>query len=273
MGRRIWLLLSADLTLIASATLAAFLIRDNFDLSADKWTDVLTYVGLTTATALVVFTAAGAHRSVWLSTLTVVVVLASLAIGFLVNRLDGVARALPILQAILMIAAIVVARVGYRLYHARRSSSAANLHATVDDVTNVLVVGVNAVSDLYLRSVDDLADGQIRIVGVLAEDEAHLRGRRIGTHKVLGLLEDIEDEIRTLKVHGIEVDRIVVTVIEERLDENGRALLARQSADHGLEIDFFADRLGLKPRRAVEARQSADGRAGSRGLPFLQACD
>jgi lipopolysaccharide/colanic/teichoic acid biosynthesis glycosyltransferase len=278
MSRKIWLLLFADLALMAAATLSAFLIRDNFDLSAEKWPDVLSYIGISVACGAIVFTAAGAHRSVWrfsnlndylwLSSLTVVLVLAAVAVGFLVNRLDGVARALPILQVILVVAAMVVARVAYRLFHARRHATRA-IADHDDDVDTVLVVGVNPVSDLYLRSVEDLAKGRIRIGGVIAENEDHLLGRKVGTYPVLGQLRNLEDVLRQLKVHGIEIDRIVVTVDEDGLDETGRSLLARQEADHGVSIDFFADRLGLKPMRQPAVQSEAPTIAGPAGARAL----
>jgi lipopolysaccharide/colanic/teichoic acid biosynthesis glycosyltransferase len=274
MKRETTLLLLADLVLIGLATMAAFVFRDSFDLLGDKWLGWATYTALTVGVSLCVFLLAGINRSVyrfanlndylWLSSLTVIVVLATLAIGFLINRLDGVARTLPILQVILIIGALILARVAYRLFHARRTASKIP-HDELDEVENVLVVGVNPVADLFIRSVDDLANGRIRISGVLAPSEHNLRGRRIGTHPVLGLLGEVDAVRSQLKVHGVEISRIVVTVDEAELSELDLSRLTALEADQGIVIDFFANRLGLTQRRGA-ARSAAPGAAMSGSL-------
>jgi lipopolysaccharide/colanic/teichoic acid biosynthesis glycosyltransferase len=260
MMRKTYLLLLADLTLIAGATVAAFLLRDNFGWLVNNWRSWATYTGLTALVAMVVFVAAGTHRSfyrfsnltdyLWLSSLTVVSVLATLALGFLINRLDGIARTLPVLQTILVIAALVVARVGYRLFHARQMSTR-NRISDIDQIENVLVVGVNPVAELFMRSVDFLGQGRIRVHGVLSLEEQYLRGRRFGTHTIAGVLAESDLVLAGLKVHGVEITRVIVAVEEASLSAADRARLSKLETNQGIEIDFFANRLGLPPRRVA----------------------
>lgn len=283
MKRETTLLLLADLVLIGLATMAAFVFRDSLDLIGDKWLGWATYTGLTVAVALGVFVVAGINRSVyrfanlndylWLSSLTIIVVLATLAIGFLINRLDGVARTLPILQIILIIGALILARVVYRWFHARRTASAMP-DDEFDQIENILVVGVNPVADLFIRSVDDLANGRIRINGVLAPNEQHLCGRRIGTYPILGMLGELDAVRAKLKVHGVEISRIVVTVDEAALSEIDRSRLAALEADQGISIDFFANRLGLTQRRtSAKSAASSDqhSKGAADGTPVITA--
>lgn len=269
-------LLVVDLLLIALATVLGFVFRDNVELIWEKPAGWLIYTSITVALSFLTFTITGTHRSVyrftnindylWVSTLAVMVVVASVATGFLVNRLDGVARTLPVLQAILMVALLVVARVGYRLYHARRSASQRAV-ATLDDVEQVLVVGINSVADLFLRSVADLANGHIRIVGIVSIDGEDLRGRTMGAYPILGPVTEIEDVLRQLHIHGVEVDRLIVTVAEELLSAADRASLARLQTSTTKQLDFFADKIGLRPARPrtilADETVSATGASGA----------
>ncbi|PTM41761.1 sugar transferase [Bosea sp. 124] len=265
MFRRTYLHLLADLALIGLATVAAFAFRDNVEWLSSRWMAWGTYTALTLVVALIVFTLAGSHRSVYrfanindylfLSSLTVVVVLATLLLGFLINRLEDVARTLPILQAILTIMALIVARVGYRLFHARQTSVRAKID-DADHVENVLVIGVDAVADLFIRSVEYLAHGRIRINGVLSPDHQDLRGRRFGTHPVLGVVSEVEAVVAKLRVHGVDIDRIVVAVDEMTMLETDKLLLAAIEANVGVKIDYFAERLGI-PKHSQIKRTSA----------------
>ena len=96
--------LMIDLFLVALATIAAEITRDNFEIFDAKLIALLPYLVITLGAAGVVWPALGLHRSAWqftsmrdclrVAASTVMVVLSAVAIGFLVNRLDGIARAL-----------------------------------------------------------------------------------------------------------------------------------------------------------------------------------
>ena len=110
-----------DLCLIAFATLSALVLRENFDVTLEKLQSLLPYLGATLLIAAPVLSAFGLDRSIWhLTTMTdyvrvlaaaLVTVLVAVALGFGVNRLDGVARSLPVLQAVLIVCTLVGARV------------------------------------------------------------------------------------------------------------------------------------------------------------------
>jgi lipopolysaccharide/colanic/teichoic acid biosynthesis glycosyltransferase len=74
----------------------------------------------------------------------------------------------------------------------------------------VLVVGVNTITDLFLRAAAEYAPPAFKVAGVLASNPKQ-RGRRLQQHRILGAPEDVADILRTLEVHGILIDRIVVT--------------------------------------------------------------
>src|SRR5262245_4305682 len=102
-----------DLFLVALATIAAAIPRENFEIVDAKLIALLPYLVITLSGAGIILPAFGIHRSAWqftsmrdclrIATATVVIVLSAVAIGFLANRLDNIARALPLIQALLII--------------------------------------------------------------------------------------------------------------------------------------------------------------------------
>ena len=135
--------LLVDLFLVALATIAAAIIRDNFKIVAPRLIALVPYLVITLSVAGFVFPAFGISRSLWRFTsmrdglrivaATVIVVLGAVAIGLVVNRLDGVARALPIIQGLLIVSFLVGGRVLTCLSHNRRVRSAPRTTATGRD--------------------------------------------------------------------------------------------------------------------------------------------
>ena len=126
----------------------------------------------------------------------------------------------------------------------RGSGGGHSRQATADATEHVLVVGLNHVTELYLRCVAQLAPDRIAVVGILHEDPV-MKGRSLGFSKVIGQPGDIAQILNKYRIHGIDIDRIVVAEPFEGLDEDTRkALLAAEKAN-GLVLDLFEDRLGF----------------------------
>ena len=215
--------LLVDLFLVAFATVAAAVTRDNFEIVAPKLIALVPYLVVTVSVAGFVLPVFGVSRSLWQFTsmrdglrivaATVIVVLGAVAIGFIVNRLDDVARALPIIQGLLIVSFLVGARVLTRLSHDRRVRSAPAHHS--DGVETVLVIGLNKLAELYLQCLAELDTGRVRIAGLLGE------GGRVGlsvhSHPVLGTPEQVASTLRRLELHGVFVDRILVAAPRDDL--------------------------------------------------------
>ena len=118
--RRLMLLL-IDLGLIALSTITALALRDNLELSTESVRRLLPHLSLTLAVAAPLLVVIGQDRQIWrlsgladyvrLAIATLAIVIAATAVGFILSRLEGVARSLPILQAIIITCALVGARV------------------------------------------------------------------------------------------------------------------------------------------------------------------
>ena len=131
--RRVGLLL-VDGVLIALATIFALLLRDNFEFSWTRLAALLPYLALTLAAAAAIFTLFGINRTIWrlavmndhlrLFGAIVLTVVAAVTLCFVYNRLENVARALPVLQALLMLVFMVGARVVIRVRYLARAKPA-----------------------------------------------------------------------------------------------------------------------------------------------------
>ena len=249
-----------DLSLVAVATLGALALRDNLEVSLAALQRFLPYLAITLLTAAVVLPVSGIDRTIWrFSTINdylrvvatvFIIVLGAVAFGFLINRLEGVARALPVIQGLLMAFMLVGARAAIRLRHAGRQQQTDAPVALATHET-VLLVGLNAVTELFLRSVAELARDRVKVAGIVTKSGRH-RGRSVRQHQVLGAPEEIEPILRTLEVHGISVDRIVVTMPFADLSAAARAALLDVERKTDIRLDLFAERIGLaEPSRPL----------------------
>lgn len=260
--RRPFLLL-IDLGLVALATALAMVLRDNFDISLDRMMGLLPYLLITLTTAAIVLAVSGLSRSIWrFSAMSdylrvlmsvCVIVLTSVAVGFLVNRLDAVARALPVVQGLLMAFLLIGVRVAMRLRHARRRQPV-NSHISLGAEVTVLAVGLNVITELFLRSVAEFGDERIEVAGIVGRSERH-SGRLFQQYPILGVPEDIQSVLKQLEVHGVFVDRLVVTTPFSHLSAAAQQALLEVEKRSDIRLDLFAERIGLD----VHARRDPGG--------------
>jgi len=263
-------LLILDLGLIALASLFALVLRDNFETTFDKFWGFTPYIGVTLLVAVPALILCGLDRSIWrLSAMAdyllvvvcvVLVVLGAVALGFTVNRLEGVARSLPILQGLLMVFAMVGVRVLARLRHASRSHPSGPGVMVREACEHVLIVGLNRISELYMRSLAEFAGDQIKIVGLLATEERH-SGRQIQQVPLLGRPEEVATILRNLEVHGIFVDRLVVTTPFALLSTAAQNELLTIEKASDIELDLFAERNRLSAGHRQKRARAAAGQA------------
>jgi lipopolysaccharide/colanic/teichoic acid biosynthesis glycosyltransferase len=272
--------MSVDLLLVAFATFVALLLRENFNLVHDKLIGTAPYAGFCLISASAVFFIAGLDRTPWryssvadqaqIVVLTVLVILLALLFTFIVNRLDGVSRSLPVLQGILIVSTLVSARVAARLRFTRQarfsSSGTSNRHLH----ETVLVVGVNAVSELFMRCVQEFASQQIEVAGVVAE-EPTLRGRTIQHKPILGTVQELQNILRSLEVHGVCVDKIVVAIPADRLMRRALEALLELEKSSDIAVQFLSERLGLDGSLQMPSASSDRRRGAIYGQEFCAA--
>jgi lipopolysaccharide/colanic/teichoic acid biosynthesis glycosyltransferase len=264
MNRAILLLI--DLCLIAFATLFALVLRENFEVSLESVQSLLPYLGATLPVAALVLSAFGLNRSIWhftamtdyvhVAAAVLVTVLAAVSIGFITNRLEGVSRSLPVLQTVLIVCALIGARVLTRLVSGARHPTSVAWFARPRPAQahyTVIVVGLNDIAELYLGLVAKSARHRMKIAGVLASSERQT-GRLVHQHPILGTPENVRSILRDLEVHGVFVDRIVVTELFDKLSLGVQEDLLEIANISNIRLDFFADRAGFD---ATEERATA----------------
>jgi lipopolysaccharide/colanic/teichoic acid biosynthesis glycosyltransferase len=257
-----------DLALVAAATFSALILRDNFETSVDHVNSLVPYLAATLCVSGVVLPAFGVYRTLWrfasfgdglsIVSAAIAVAIGAVAVGFSFNRLSGVPRSLPILQCLLVIAFMWAVRLAIRLGAEGRPPARA-IDSASPPMRTVLVVGLGRPTDLYLRCVDELASGRVRVAGILTQDE-----REIGcsTHgvRVLAHAESLADTIRTLEVHGVFVDGVVVAMEVGQLSQPARDAIAAIALEGRIRLELLAETMGL-------ALASAPARAGDRPSP------
>jgi len=262
-GRQ-WGRLGTDLVLVALSAFVALIIRDNFVLWIPRLQAIAPYSLMCAFSAAIVFRATRLHRALWryvsladilrlIAAVTIALLLALLA-TFTLNRLEGIPRSLPVIQWFLLVTAMGGSRVAVRLIGEWRGRNRQSDYGGSKRTEHVLVVGMGELTELYLRSVAEFAPGNIVVVGILSPG-AELRGRSMRSYKILGQPEDVRQIVAQLDVHGVTVDRIVVTQPFERLSRKtheGLEELERSS----ITIDWLIESLGLRGNGASDSRQT-----------------
>jgi lipopolysaccharide/colanic/teichoic acid biosynthesis glycosyltransferase len=252
--RPIWI--SIDLFLVALATVLAILLRDNVDVGQEWYSirNTFPFIYISLGVASIVFLVGGLDRTPWryssvpdyvqIIVLTALVVLIASVFTFAVNRLEGIARSLPILQGLLIVSVLISARSAARIWFGRQIHRNGSGQVNGYPCETVLVAGVSAVSELFLRSVQEFASQRIQVVGLLAE-EPMLRGRAIQQRPILGTIEELPDILGSLEVHGVAIDRIVVATMADRLSPRALETLLDVEKSSDISVQFLSERLGF----------------------------
>lgn len=273
-------LLVIDLAALLLAGYSSLFIRDNFDLYADHFSNMTPYIGFCAVAGVVIFPLIGINRSVWrystfgdflrVGAASLLVIMVATTLTFAFNRLDGLARAIPILHFILAIAFLSTVRATMRIIHEMRSRPAPQPLELANRAENVLIVGVNVVAALFARSARELAKERIQIVGVLGPNDRH-RGGLLQGIPILGSPEQVEQVLRQLDVHGVSVRRIVVAIPRSEMSEEVCEALDAIENGSEVQVDYFSERLGFTGR-ALPHPVAAEGVTGAAddGLPSLR---
>ena len=271
-----------DLTCVALSPLIALLIRDNFDTSVLRLEALAPYAVICILVAAVVFVVARLPRSLWrytslidilhLIAVATVVLLVALAASFYLNRMENIARSLPVIQWFLLIASMAGVRIAVRLLGERASRKRSQSEEPSTGPEHVLIVGVSDVAELYLRSVSEFAQGHVSVVGILSSGPT-MHGRFMRMHKILGRPENVQKILSELDLHGVAVERIIVMQPFERLSKDAREALLAVERSSTIEVEWLVESLGLRGGGASGSRRplkAAPDKAESQSPPVVR---
>ncbi len=217
---------------------------------------------------LAVFLAAyrlfGLHRGIWryttLADLLVIleVVTASVVtfalIAFLLHRLEGVPRSLPILQWGVLVLGLTGPRVFYRALREGEFGGVVREMLRGRPVRPVLLVGIDTHTPYLVRWLREGEDPRTA-VGLLSVDGRERQGQHLAGVPVLGGLDDLEAVVARLDRRGLRPSQVILGTrlpparLEDLL-ERCRTLgleLLRSPDPRELEEAAHAPRLRLRP--------------------------
>lgn len=265
------------MALLALATIAALALRENLELQPQKLHQILSYLVITIAVAIPASILLGLDKRSWrystmpdyfrvAITLAVTILLATL-ITFTVNRMENVSRSIPVLQALVALCLMIGARIAVRLRHVPRRTMQPPLSAPMSEGKagrqTVLVVGLTTLTVLYLRSILELAKGRIRVGGIVAHGDRHA-GQFVRQYQIFSPQESLIDLLRQLSVHGVFVDKIVVTLPFSDLPRLQQDDLRRLRKAGKIEIESLIEKLGFQPK----SEEDVPAKAAQAPLPF-----
>jgi len=261
-----------DTILILLATLTAVILRDSFEFSSARLLALVPYFISTTLASAFVLPLFGVNRAFWrfsampdylrIVASLFVITIASVAITFGFNRVEGVPRSLPFLQFYLAVTFLVGARVLYRMRNASRRSRRGMAPLKVVDepaAETVLLIGLSRLTEIYLQSVAELAPKRIRIAGILGRRDRHV-GRLVADHKVLGIPEHLGAVLSELEVNGVAIDRIVITSSFASLPREAREEITAVQRSGSVQLQYLSETLGFE---SVTLRQLPDAAAAT----------
>jgi lipopolysaccharide/colanic/teichoic acid biosynthesis glycosyltransferase len=254
--RQKFILLGIDLFWVAISPILALLIRDSFAPRPESILAGVEYAGIGILVGLFVLPLTGVNRTLWRYTAprdlvrlviaVTAIVLLTLLISFATRRLEDVSRSLPLLQWILLMSLMMGTRLAIRARDERRQAGARHAAFPGGETRNVLLVGVNSVAELYLRSIAEFAPGRISVAGLLAAG-AELPGRLLRSHEVLGPPEGVREIVRQLEIHGVRLDCVIVTEPATKLSPEALDALLELERSSNVEVDWMPDLLGFYP--------------------------
>lgn len=233
----------SDAVIAFAAPVLAFALRSPEQLLGHG-SVVLLYVGLSAvmtiavmlhhrigATMLRYFNGFDAFVILKASAISVIFTTAAL---FSVNRLDGVARALPIIHFLVLALLLLVAcyaRGEFRFFMNERSLRASSALRR----ENALVIGANHCAMVYIRLAMLGSACERRVLAIL-DSNPELHGRSIAGCAVIDGVGSIEAIIREYVVHGVRVDTIFLAIPREDLSAAEARALARAAEIHQCRI-------------------------------------
>ncbi len=231
-----------DVLLFSLAAYLSFMIR-LMDISPDTALKSA-YVTASALAALLTFGLLGTarhayrhfslHDFVQLAWIVALALLLTLVISFLWFRLDTIPRAAPLIHGPVAMALLSGVRIFVRYYFGNFSH-----WQKVKFREPILVIGLNAKTELFLRALEVLGNRRYRVAGIL--DESTLsQGSRMRSCEVIGKPADLSGILVRFSVHGLHIRNVVLTIPREELGESGRKVLEtleREGMIHVSELD------------------------------------
>lgn len=264
------LVLVVDILMVVTGAVLAIGLRDNLYIEWDKVERLFPYMLASAVAAVAIIELLGIDRSLWrfsalgdylrIVVAAVCVVFTATAFSFVYNRMEGIARSIPLLHLGVTIWLMVGMRVAYRLRYLRQlranPADAAASRAVLQ--SHVLLIGLNSLTDLFIKSVEETGATNCRVVAVFDPNKG---GGDVRLHRVKVYRDEVDlaTLIGELAVHGVFVNRLVLATPLETLPEAVRDDIRTLSQQSNMRVDMLPHLLGIEG--AGDEHQGAQGQS------------
>ncbi len=197
----------------------ALILRLGFDRFVTNYSLYLTNILLFTVVSTVVFFHFRLYRRSWryasLDDIVVIVkattlsILIFLPLAFWLNRLDGMPRAVIVIEFLVLIAFLSVPRFLYRMF--REKSFVIDLASIPETKTiPILLAGINEHSELFLREIKNRKLSIYQPIGII-DDDPSKSGQFIHGLKVYGNTQSIPKILAKLRKKNLFPQKIIIT--------------------------------------------------------------
>ena len=257
-----------DVLFAAVSPLLALYFRSAYILTAEGVPLVIAYCGISFVSALLFFLIFRVHEGiaqyfsvhdalvvvkavVWSELLTCVVL-------FTFTRLEGIPRSTPVIHGLILIAAMISARMLTRL---SEPTTIEQGNANESDGEHIIIVGASRLAALYVKFLTAYSPHRRRVVAILDSDPAML-GRSISGVRVLGGPQDLLQIVDEFAVHGVRTDGVILGGNADMVSVDVFNELEANCLQREITLECLPDILGLnesQPRhkraRATDTRQ------------------
>jgi lipopolysaccharide/colanic/teichoic acid biosynthesis glycosyltransferase len=170
------------------------------------------------------------------------------AVLFTATRLDGIPRSTPVIHALVLGAGLIMARTFVHL-----ADKAPRLAENPEQVTNVILIGLNDLSVRFMELLQAGAKGRQSLIGVL-DSKMRLSGRSVNGVRVFGPPAHLDALIDEFATHGVTADLVVVGSEPHELSKEAVSEVRRVCARRNVELLFLSDVLAVsrtKPARGA----------------------
>jgi len=173
---------------------------------------------------------------------SLIAVVGTSLLGFIVSRLDSVPRSIPVIHFMLLFVGLAGVRYVRRALLRKQDSRTSLANET--DKENIVLIGANQFAWFYVRIIDVFCERTQRIVAILDSDPS-LVGRTVSGHRVVGSPSRLDAVLGEYAVHGVFVTKVVVADLNEHEIRPLLSDIERVCQDRGIRLEFIAERLGL----------------------------
>jgi lipopolysaccharide/colanic/teichoic acid biosynthesis glycosyltransferase len=180
------------------------------------------------------------------------------ALLFTFTRMDETPRAVPLIHFFVLVTGLIAGRSISRIRH--RPQEAGKHESISPAVENIVIVGVSRLAWFYSKLVEEFADGESRIIGLL-DERSRLQHRSLNGYLIAGSPSHASNIFDEYAAHGVEIHKLVVAIRPDNLSSAAWGEIKRISRQRRIALEILPERLLLSPSPKKVARiHSEDSR-------------